>query len=71
LDHDYERLVGITDALAGKLTGAFELAVVFEKEARSAALLRKSAHRIAMDARHLRSHAEQLQSDLMGHKARS
>lgn len=69
LDHDDERFVSITGALSGKLTEAFELATVLEKEARSDVLLRESAHRIAIDAHRLRARVERLQGDLVDHKA--
>ncbi len=69
MDQDDERIVGITGALTGKLTEAFELAIVLEKETRSDVLLRESAHRIAIDAHHLRTRVERLQEDLVDHKA--
>ena len=68
MDHDNERFVNITNALADKLTEAFELAMVFETEARSAAVLRESAHRIAVDVGHLRVQVKRLQDDLVDTK---
>jgi hypothetical protein len=71
LDHDNERFVSITDALADKLTEAFELVMVFEKEVRSAAVLREGAHRIAVDASCLRVRVNRLQDDLVDKKSGS
>jgi hypothetical protein len=71
LDHDNERFAGVMTALTGKRTEAFELATELEKEVRSAALLRESAHRIAIDTHQLRTQVERLQDDLVGHKAKS
>ncbi len=71
MDHDNESFTGIMGALTGKLTEAFELATMLEKEARSAALLRESAHRIAIDTHQLRTRVERLQDDLVDHKAKS
>ncbi len=69
MDHDDERFVGMTGALSGKLTEAFGLATVLEKEARSDVLLREAAHRIGIDAHRLRARVERLQDDLVDHKA--
>jgi hypothetical protein len=71
LDHDNESFVGIMGALTGKLTEAFELATMLEKEARSTAVLRESAHRIAIDTHHLRTRVERLQDDIVSHRAKS
>jgi hypothetical protein len=71
MDHDNERSAGVMAALAGKLTDAFELAITLEKEVRSAAPLRESAHRIAIDTHHLRTQVELLQDDLVAHRAKS
>jgi hypothetical protein len=68
VDHDDERFVGITGALSGKLTEAFELAIALEKEAHSDVLLRESAHRIAIDAHRLRARVQRLQGDLVDQK---
>lgn len=71
LDHDVEGFAGITDELARKLTDAFELATMLETQARNATQLREGAHRIAIDAHHLRTRVERLQGDLASHKAES
>ena len=70
MDHDDERFVSIMGALTDKLTQAFELAIVLEKEVRSAALLRENAHQIAIDTHHLRTRVERLQDDLVDRKAK-
>ncbi len=61
--------MGITGALTGKLTEAFGLATVLEKEAHIDVLLREGAHRIAIDAHRIRARVERLQDDLLDHKA--
>ncbi len=70
MDHDNESFVGMVGALTDKLTQAFELAIVLEKEVRSADLLRENVHQIAIDAHQLRTRVERLQDDVVDHKVK-
>jgi hypothetical protein len=71
LGHDGEGFAGITGALTTRVTEAFELATMLEKEVRSTALLRESAHRIAVDADHLRTQVQRLEEYLADRKAKN